>query len=564
MRRYLILLSALLIALSCADESVLGHLDDVESYIHDDPWRARHELEELSGSLPRSRKVRARYSLLYTMAVDKTDKELKDDSSLLPALEYYRHHGTVDDRIKSLYYLGRYQYDTQQYSKAIVSFTKAYSLLGKSNDERSCGLVNQAIADTYMATFSEEDVIPYLEAAYGCFERYGDKSLADLTLYSMALQLSVLDRYVEADSLYCRIIENGNISKEDLPDVFCGYAINLISASSDDTEKIEELFSKALELSGGKLPDVNSGGAYAYILAKNGKQELAESILDQLMDSDDSQYLYFWKSRVDAMNSDYRSAYLALKESLAFQDSIITVKLQQSSSRAQRDYFALRELQNRIRLRNRSMMFTLIVFVLLLLTVVLSYIFRIRRAAMQAEISEVIMASEIVRHQLENEKKFKYLERARFDREIQDREETLAKLRSDYARIYQRQFKDLGDLCEMFLNAEGRRDSQKSMYNEVKKKIEVFIGDASEQSKFESLLNSRMNDVMSHFRRDFPSFSEEDYRFVSYVLAGFDATTLSVILNMPSQSAVYMKKSRLKKQILSSDLANKDEYLSLF
>lgn len=69
---------------------------------------------------------------------------------------------------------------------------------------------------------------------------------------------------------------------------------------------------------------------------------------------------------------------------------------------------------------------------------------------------------------------------------------------------------------------------------------------------------------MKHFRDDFPSLDADDYRFICYIVVGFDATMISVILRMPSQAAVYAKKSRMKKQISSLSSPYREQYLEFF
>ncbi|MDE5890453.1 MAG: hypothetical protein K2H10_05485, partial [Bacteroidales bacterium] len=101
-KRYTVLMSALLLAFSsCSDRDAVRLMDDVESYIHSDPVRALSELECVDRSRLRSRSATARFSLLYTMALDKTEQMPDNDSTIRPALDYYRRHGSIDDRIKS-------------------------------------------------------------------------------------------------------------------------------------------------------------------------------------------------------------------------------------------------------------------------------------------------------------------------------------------------------------------------------------------------------------------------------------------------------------------------------
>ena len=94
--------------------------------------------------------------------------------------------------------------------------------------------------------------------------------------------------------------------------------------------------------------------------------------------------------------------------------------------------------------------------------------------------------------------------------------------------------------------------------------LKEINGDRSGHLRFEKMIDKSLNNIMKHFRDDFPNYNENDYRFVSYVIVGFDATTLSVIFDMPSQASVYMRKSRIKKQIINSGSDYKQSYLEMF
>ena len=53
-----------------------------------------------------SRKLLARHSLLYSQALEKNDILLETDSVIAPAVKYYKRHGSPDERLLMLYYLG--------------------------------------------------------------------------------------------------------------------------------------------------------------------------------------------------------------------------------------------------------------------------------------------------------------------------------------------------------------------------------------------------------------------------------------------------------------------------
>lgn len=59
------------------------------------------------------------------MALDKNWIDTTDVSVVMPAVEYYEKHGTADQKLKSLLYLGRIQYFNNRPDSAIISYMKA-------------------------------------------------------------------------------------------------------------------------------------------------------------------------------------------------------------------------------------------------------------------------------------------------------------------------------------------------------------------------------------------------------------------------------------------------------
>ena len=101
------------------------------------------------------------------------------------------------------------------------------------------------------------------------------------------------------------------------------------------------------------------------------------------------------------------------------------------------------------------------------------------------------------------------------------------------------------------------------MYEKVEKLLKEIGGDWESYEKMEMVINHKMDNLMLHFRNDFPNLKDGDYQFVICVIMGFDATTLSVIFKIPSLGAVYARKSRLKKMVSMSVSQYKDDYLLL-
>ena len=96
--------------------------------------------------------------------------------------------------------------------------------------------------------------------------------------------------------------------------------------------------------------------------------------------------------------------------------------------------------------------------------------------------------------------------------------------------------------------------------------LDSFAADVTGRYKkkesFESIVDRYFDGVVSSFRKDFPNRRDDDYRLFCYSVAGFDSTTIALIMDT-SVDAVYMRRSRLRKLVSGSDYPQRDTYLGL-
>lgn len=102
------------------------------------------------------------------------------------------------------------------------------------------------------------------------------------------------------------------------------------------------------------------------------------------------------------------------------------------------------------------------------------------------------------------------------------------------------------------------------LYRSIEEKVRVLRSDPKAQKEFETILNKNSNNIMSRFRCDYPTLSENEYRMASYVFAGFDNTSIMLIMNISTLENTRAKKSRLKQRIEQSLSESKQDYLYWF
>ena len=206
------IIAAGLIFSSCNRErDVKSSLADIETYIDEHPDSALKAINAIDTNYIKCRSVKAKYALLKSIALDKNYIDTTDTSIIAPAVEYYRHHGNEYDKLRTLYYYGRVQYNAEDFDNAIVTYTSALPLAEKQNGTY-CGSLYGAISDTYGMTYNDVESLNYSQKAYDFFKSAGDTNRVRMALYMESLSNMNLKHYKSADSLFKLLISYKDLS----------------------------------------------------------------------------------------------------------------------------------------------------------------------------------------------------------------------------------------------------------------------------------------------------------------------------------------------------------------
>ena len=77
------------------------------------------------------------------------------------------------------------------------------------------------------------------------------------------------------------------------------------------------------------------------------------------------------------------------------------------------------------------------------------------------------------------------------------------------------------------------------------------------------MLDDSFDGLMTHFRESYPGKRQGYYQLVSYLFAGFGATTICTIIPKYNKNNIYVEKSRLKQLIHDSNSPYKDSFLEM-
>lgn len=552
-KRYLVIMAAILAVCSCGKREMTKQcLADVGSYISEKPDSALAVLESIDRASIRGQRMKAEYSLLYAMALDKNYIDTTDIDVVMPAVKYFDTHGPEDKAMKAWFYLGREQENGGEYEDAIISYTRAKELSQNSDDLRFRALIASGIADLYDKTYNFEEEIRNLEEVYRFYNIEKDSLNIWISTGELAVAYSNLKQWNKADTLFNEFFSFEHTDSSFVSYCLMQYFYMCIMQPNPKPEIAIKAFRKAVDEY--KIePTTENYYAYAYALELSGDSNECNKILT-LKSEQDYGTSALWKYYIYREQKQYEKALLELETGCHYQDSIVVKLLHNSLSITQRDYFETKSSLLAIEKENQRII--KIIFILISILVVITLFIIIRYIKKRHQQMEEEMAS----LQYEASCRNKELERIIiFSNEELDRKKAMiTELRQSYIQKYKLQFKRLEDLGAEYWQAERSRDKNR-IYGKVKEIISEIETTSNKNSEFEKRINLGLDDVMSKLRHDFPSFKEDDYRLLSYMIVGFEAKTIATLMDI-TPGSVYTRKSRMKDKILSASTENAELY----
>lgn len=150
---YIVLSLSVIALLASCDDSVLSRMSDVEAFIDDRPDSALVVLESIPHTELTTRRSRAKYALLKSIALDKNYIDVTSDSIIAPAVSYYRHHGSADEKLKTFYYRGIVSFYSNDYDAAMEWFVKGNQFSDEAEDIRQSALLCFKMYEVYDYVF---------------------------------------------------------------------------------------------------------------------------------------------------------------------------------------------------------------------------------------------------------------------------------------------------------------------------------------------------------------------------------------------------------------------------
>src|SRR5574344_2919801 len=187
--RSLIVLAIVLLSFffSCSNR-ISKTMDAAESCVTYRPDSSLAILETIDPGTIRLERNRARYALLYSRALDINYIDLTDDSIISIALDYYYDRKNVRYKFLSLYYGGRIYTNAGDYTKAIISYSDAETLVDKLSDDYLPGLLYTQLGDIYHIVYDYDKSLSSYQKSYEYYHKAGKSTHEYYCLLDIGMQ----------------------------------------------------------------------------------------------------------------------------------------------------------------------------------------------------------------------------------------------------------------------------------------------------------------------------------------------------------------------------------------
>lgn len=306
-------------------------------------------------------------------------------------------------------------------------------------------------------------------------------------------------------------------------------ADNAVKSGAYDPDAILELYESALGNSG----DMTLEDYYecAYLLARVKRYGESDALLNHLSACPATYSSNWWRYKIEKDKGNFEQADSLLEESIRMQNLLVRETISQSVFKSQSDHFRhamLSVRQEKTILRQRCFM---AILSLMLALAFITFLFMRKRRLMAEENDRLLMT-------------------------VDESEKMLGIMRLDFE-----------SKCSVMEEERAARKKKVMELQKITRQVSSEIGkilseisvQSGKQSKFEARINRDADNIIAKIRKDYPRYSEDDIRLICYIIAGFDATAISVLMGITGENA-RVKKHRIRGRLLRDTGANAELY----
>ena len=502
-------------------------------------------------------------ALEKTAELDRSGVNIVDPDILAPALSYIPSHGNDEEKMMLWYYLGRIQFNQGALVDAAVSFERAGEWAEKAGNQHFVGLVNRSMAGIFNWTMNVREDSLHLRRAVNAFDAAGD------TLHSAEAGLRLAVAYYNDrkwDKAYAQFmkIRPSAMKNEMLAFRYrlCLGSFLLDAPRDYGVKDALGLFEDALAFN--PVLPMEKCIDYGYALTLAGREREALPLWDSLERTHPEGLLQLDYRRYCYLKAHGRTAEAMpyLERSARLQDSVLRIQTSEMVSRSQRNHMEAvareeRSEAERERDLHRGMM--AVVSLVLVLLVLASVVLIQKERGKRLESQQTLEDTRRLVARLEEAEK-RYLTKIHtLSRDVRNTRSALETARSEYLYLFRSSYRKLGELFEAKYYAK----SDVSLSKKVGDILKGIDGGQDGNLQLLRFIEDKLDRPVTRLREDIPDLKDDEMWLFCYLVIGYDASLISLLMDVGSINTVYSRKKRLLERIKRLPPARAKRYLDL-
>lgn len=414
------------------------------------------------------------------------------------------------------------------YVQAVSLFDKARGLAEDLGDVQYISDSNKQLGEIYLGAFSPDISIPYFDRAFNSFLQLQDTLSAFDALFHKGIALYQCGDIEGSRKILEEVDMQLNPGDRMESEIKCALAMAYLRLSPPLAAEAAALFDEARNY--WEINSIEYLSAYAYALMLTGRTDESSALFESLqgMGASEFQPYLFWKALAAEAECDYDEAFNLLKASEEKSQSY--KEYGKYVNEAHTRFLKAEAELVREQAKNDRLTATIMIVSLLVLISVLLYSIHLRRKKDEEEKQRLYLIMD----------------------SLKDKEKAVSR----------KYFEVVGGIMEEYVWGQKRGDSKERVVSFLDSFAADVSGGIKRKESFDSVVDRHFDGIVSAFRKDFPNLRDDNHRMFCYSVAGFDSTTIALIMDT-SLDAVYMRRSRLRKMIATSDCLRKEIYLKL-
>ena len=538
-----IIITSILVLSGCNKQQSVSDrlLNEVEKAIAINPDSASNLLKGISSPEKLDDKTFARWCMLSGKITDEIFTTILPTYQLERAYDWYSSHGSPDEQVQILIYLGRSYFADGDYDKAMSIYTNALDIAEKNKLNNLTGYTYSYIGDLYGEKFMRTEAIKRYKAAAECFKKENNTDSYACALRDVGREYACIDSLSRALKILTIADSVARNTKNIEVTASIDNALGNIYAMQNKYDKAEEYFLKAL-VGRETMPDYMALiDLYIASEAINKAKELLSKIpQDNPKYTYSIKYLYY---QIYNEEKNYKEALTNLKEYVEITDSIIYADNQSKILNIESKYNHLKISKevDRLKIKQQSYIIVLVICIGILLLIIIGYLLYRKKAKekiqrQQEELNRI--KTDLLYVSLELEKKKRLLDTFKEKNEsYEEMQEEISLLTTNYKQL-QNKILENSPLHKELIHLANQNKPRNN---------KPLITD-----KQWKLIADEITYIYPNLRKYIysrcPDLPEQDFWYCCLYISGFDTNTEAKLLNITVDS-VRKKRLRLRQKL---------------